>query len=460
MGTRFKGKRQLTRRGVLKTGASALGGGALLLGGGATLDAAPAAGQAQAPAIATGTQTGRTFRGLVRHAATLDVQEMRLLPVDPRQVVIRSQAVAVCYTIVRGALSTTPIRRAEVPNHCGFGVVEAVGAMVKRVQVGDRVVVAGTSQCGQCYQCLHGRPDYCQFTFFSNAPGVEPFAPFAQFRDGTPVYAQAGIGGMSEIMTAFEEYCVPVFTDLPAAQVTLLGDQLASGFAAGHADMKFEPGSDVVVFGAGPVGLGAVQAGRVMGAGQVIVVDPIKYRREFSMKLGATTTLDPNAEGDGIVERIRELCRGPNDRRFAGGVSWGRAGNAVMSRGADFVVEAAGLQTMPPKVEAQPDPTNVKTVLQAWDCTRAGGHVMLMGFTLQPVPFPGVSLALLGRTIHPGQQGGLHVMRDIPRYVKLIEKGTIDAPSLITKRYTLDQSREAVQDTADRTIITGVIEFS
>ena len=278
--------------------------------------------------------------------------------------------------------------------------------------------------------------------------------------DGTPVYAQAGIGGMSEIMTAFEEYCVPLFTDLPAAQLTLLGDQLASGFAAGHADMRFEPGSDVVVFGAGPVGLGAVQAARVTGAGQVIVVDPIKYRRDFSMKLGATTTLDPTAEGDGIVERIRELCRGPNDRRFAGGTSWGRAANAIISRGADFVVEAAGLQSMPPKVEPQPDPTNVKTVQQAWDCTRAGGHVMLMGFTLQPVSFPGASLALFGRTIHPGQQGGLHVMRDIPRYVKLIEKGKIDATSVITKKYTLDESRQAVQDTADRTIITGVIEFA
>ena len=232
-------KHAVSRRRMLKTGAAALGGGAAYLAHG------PAAGarSAQAPAVPIGAQTGRTFKGLVRHSNTLDIQELRLLPVDPRQVVIRSQAVAPCYTIVRGALSTNSIRRAEIPNHCGFGVVEAVGAMVKRVQVGDRVVVAGTSQCGQCYQCLHGRPDYCQFTFFSNAPGVEPFAPFAEMRDGTKVFAQAGIGGMSEVMTAFEEYCVPVFSDLPAAQLTLLGDQLASGFAAGHADMKFEPGS-------------------------------------------------------------------------------------------------------------------------------------------------------------------------------------------------------------------------
>jgi S-(hydroxymethyl)glutathione dehydrogenase/alcohol dehydrogenase len=437
---------------MLRQGAAALAvplGGIVLSGG----SAAPSA--SAAPRLQTGTNAGRPFRALVRHGIGLEVEELRLRPIQPRQVVVRTQAVAPCYTIVRRALTSNQAARASVPNHCGFGVVEEVGPEVRRVQVGDRVIVAGTSQCGACYQCLHGRPDYCQFTF-----GGDDYPPFAEFRDGTPVYAEAGIGGLSEVMAVYEEYCVPVFTDLPAAELTLLGDQLASGFAAGQSWMRFEPGSDVAVFGAGPVGLGAIQAGRIMGAAQVIAIDPVRYRREFALKAGATTALDPVAEGNNLVERIRELCRGPNDRRFAGGTSWVKTNNAAMARGADFVVEAAGVQVFPPKVESQPDPTNVRTVRQAWDCTRMGGHVMLMGLTLEEVPLPGVALALLGRTIHPGQQGGLHAMRDLPRFVKLMEKGLLDARSMITKTYTLAEARQAVQDTADRTIITGVILFN
>src|SRR5690349_21187727 len=319
----------VSRRAVIRRGAAAVAGGAAALAG------QSAAGQA--PAITTGTQTGRSFRGFVRHGTGASVETLRLRAIDPRQVVVRSLATAPCYTSTRGALGTNNTPRATIPNHAGFGVVEAIGALVKRVQVGDRVIVAGTSQCGQCYQCLHGRPDYCQYTF-----GGDVFPAFADMTDGTPVYAEAGIGSFSEIMAIFEEYCVPVFSDLPAQELTLLGDQLASGFAAGHSLMRFEAGSDVCVFGCGPVGIGAVQAGRVAGAAQVIAIDPVKYRREFALKMGATTVLDPNVEGDGLVEKVRELTKGPTNRKFAGGMYWGGGLNA-MARGADFTVEAAGL---------------------------------------------------------------------------------------------------------------------
>ncbi|HTM03080.1 MAG TPA: alcohol dehydrogenase catalytic domain-containing protein [Vicinamibacterales bacterium] len=437
----------MSRRAVIRRGAAAVAGGAAALAGGQSI-------AGQAPAITAGTQTGRSFRGFVRHGTGASVETMRLRAIDPRQVVVRSLATAPCYTSTRAALGTNNTQRATIPNHAGFGVVEAIGPLVKRVQVGDRVIVAGTSQCGQCYQCLHGRPDYCQYTF-----GGDAFPAFADMADGTPVYAEAGIGSFSEIMAIFEEYCVPVFSDLPAQELTLLGDQLASGFAAGHSLMRFEAGSDVCVFGCGPVGVGAIQAGRVAGATQVIAIDPVKYRREFALKIGATTVLDPNAEGDAIVEKIRELTKGPTNRKFAGGMYWG-GGIDAMARGADFTVEAAGLQALPPKVETQPDPTNVKTVQQAWDATRMGGHVMLMGLTTATVPFPGVQLAILGRTIHPGQQGGLQVMRDLPRFVKLMERGLLDGKSMITKTYKIEETRQAIQDCADRTVMIGVVLYS
>lgn len=419
--------------------------------GGAALAGAQAVA---APAVLTGTQTGRSFRAFVRHGTGATVETLKLLPISPRQVVVRCEASAPCYTIVRGVLGTNEARRAAVPNHAGFGVVEAVGSQVKRVQPGDRVVVAGTSQCGQCYQCLQGRADFCQFTW-----GGVTFPAFAEMADKTPVFADAGIGGLAEVMVITEEYCCPVFTDLPAEELTLLGDQLATGFCAGFARMRFEPGCDVAIFGAGPVGLGSVQAGRVLGADKIIVVEPIKYRREMAMKLGATHVLDPTGKGDAIVEEIRELCKGRSDRLFSGQVGWAK-GNAIAARGADFTIEAAGILAAPPKVETQPDPTNVSVVRQAYDCTKQGGHVMMMGFTLADVPLNGVGLALYGRTIHSGQQGGMHMMRDIPRMVKLMEKGVIDSKTIISKRYDINGTKQSVQDCADRTIITGVVKYS
>src|SRR5947208_4195375 len=211
----------------------------------------------QAPAQLTGTQTGRRFKAFVRHGTGASIEELRLHAIQPREVLVRTQASAVCYTIVGGALATTNVNQASIPNHSGMGIVEEVGPLVKRVQKGDRVVVPGTPQCGVCYQCLHGRADWCQFL------DTAPAHPMAEMADGTQVFEGASLGGLSEIMVVPEEYCCPVFTDLPAEQLTLLGDTVGTGLAAGRDLVQIEPGWNVVVQGAGPVGMGAIQAARL-----------------------------------------------------------------------------------------------------------------------------------------------------------------------------------------------------
>lgn len=397
--------------------------------------------------------TRRKFRAFVRYRNGASVEELTLLPIQPREVVVRTQASAVCYTIVSQVLSTNNAARPSIPNHSGMGIVEEVGRLVKRVQVGDRVIVPGTPQCGQCYHCLQGRADWCQF--LSTAPAH----PMAEMADGTPVFEGGALGGLSELMVVGEEYCCPVFTSVPSEQLCLLGDTAGTGLAAGFNLAPVFPGADVVVLGAGPVGLGAVQSARIAGAAQIIVVEPIRYRREMALKLGATLALDPNAETN-LVERIRELCKGNTDRRFAGGRAWGDDLFAV-PRGPDFTIEAVGGDAFPPKVEAGPDPTGILPLQQAWEFTRAGGHIVTLGFAQRGnVSFPASSFANRGRTIHAGQQGGMNMLRDLPRYVRLIEKGLFDAKSMVTATYPLDRVEEAVQAVADRTTIGAVITFS
>ena len=434
----------ISRRKMLRTGTAAVAGSAII----------PQVVSGQAPAQIIGTNAGRRFKAFVRHGTGASVEELRLLPIQPREVLVRTQASAVCYTIVGGALSTAKVAQASIPNHSGMGVVEEIGPLVKRVQKGDRVVVPGTPQCGVCYQCLHGRADWCQFL------DTAPAHPLAEMSDGTQIFEQAGLGGLSEMMVVPEEYCCPVFTDLPAEQLTLLGDTVGTGLAAGRDLVQIEPGWNVVVQGAGPVGMGAIQSARLANAGQVIVIEPIRARREIAMKVGGTIALDPNAEGNGLVAKIQSLCKGITDRRFAGGRISGNRRLAVPD-GADFTINAVGSDWFPPKVEAGPDPMALLPIQQGFDFTRAGGHIVMLGVAWQGnVSFNAAQFSNRGRNFYSGQQGGLNMLRDIPRYVKMIENGVIDMKSMVTATYPIERTREAIQAVGDRTVLGAVITFA
>src|SRR5688572_24081782 len=194
-------KQGVSRRQALERGAAAVAGAASVL-----TATGSAAAQTAAGTNVTPSSTRRVFRAFVRFGTGASIQELRLLPISPRQVVVRTEAAQICYTTTSQALGTSDAAQAVIPGHGGVGTVIEVGPQVTRVEVGDRVIVAGGPQCGECYHCLHGRADRC---LMANGGGPAN-APIAEMRDGLPV---AGFrGGCSELMVTFEDSCVPIFT--------------------------------------------------------------------------------------------------------------------------------------------------------------------------------------------------------------------------------------------------------
>ena len=434
-------RERISRRNLIRKAAAAVGGAATMLGG-----QARAAQSGAAAATRTPSQAGQTFRGFVRFGTSASVQELKLLPIAPRQVVVRTEASQVCYTTTGPALGTTKIAQAVIPAHGGVGTVIEIGSSVDRVQVGDRVIVAGQAQCGVCYNCLRGRADHC---LMGNAGG-NPNRPVAEMQDGTKV---AGFrGGCAELMVTFEDYCVPVVTKVSSIELAILHDVGMVGLASTMTKVKVEAGTDVVVLGCGPVGLSAVQGARIQGAAQIIAVEPIKSRRELALKVGATVALDPNVEGDNLVAKIRALCQS-RTKALAGG------GNALP----DFVVEAVGGNLFPPKAEVGPDPTGIQTLQQAWQLCSPVGSLVTMGVGYPPgamISFPAGQWSNSSKSHHPGNVAGASSLRDLPRFVRLIEAGLFDAKSLATATFPLDRARDAFQAAADRTTVAAVIVFA
>ena len=456
----------LSRRRLLKQGAAAAGA----VAAGTKVAAYEESAAAQAPAIST----ARLFkawisRGTGRNRTTL--QDVRLRPISGRQVVVRTEATNLCYSnsaLVLGLSDPPPAAggaaaanslaagtadMALIQGHGGVGIVEAVGPEVRRVQVGDRVCVSGTPQCGSCYHCLRGRADVCQL-LGRNLPA--DFIPIAETRDGTPVYANSHIGGLAELMVTFEEWVVPIVSKAPAVD---LGMVLACVSVAGLGATtsgtlaRLQPGSTVAVVGCGPLGLSAVQGARIAGASTIIAIDPVRMRRDVALKVGATHVLDPNAESN-IIEKVRSLSAGPTSRTWSGGRdSGGRRSGA----GADLVVEAVGMELAVPKVERGPDPSAILPVQQAYEMASSGGDVITTGLIRGTIALPAFLFAIGGISHHGGQAGGTNPMRDIPRYVELLHSGRYDTKTMVTRAVPLKDMLAAYEEVIYRQAVTVIM---
>lgn len=333
----------------------------------------------------------------------LVLEDLPVPGIGPRDVLVRLTASGICHTDLNVIEGRSPLPLPIVPGHEGCGIVEEVGSEVRRVRVGDRVLASVTPACGNCWWCLNGMSNHCELN-----PTVKA-APRFEVGDGRQAAAVCGCGTFAEAMVVHEASVLPVETDLADEQLALLGCGVTTGLGAALNTAAVTPGSTVAVIGCGGVGQAVIQGARIAGAAVVIAIDPLADRREASVRVGATHTIDP-ATGD-PVERVRELTDG---------------------RGADYSFEVVGRPEL---------------MVQAVDMARKQGTVTLVGMPAvgDALTLPAIQTVFSGKRIAGSVVGGAQILRDFPRFIRLAESGRLDLGSMISQRIKLDEINEGIE---------------
>jgi S-(hydroxymethyl)glutathione dehydrogenase / alcohol dehydrogenase len=347
---------------------------------------------------------------VAREPGSCALEELTLATPGRTDVVVRIEASGICHSdvsVLNGDLGELP----SVLGHEGAGVVVEAGVDVTAVRPGDRVVLSAIPTCGRCYFCSRGEPYLC-----ARAPDI--WRP--SFLDaGSPIRGSSGLGTFADTVVVSELAAVPVRTDLPAEQLSLLGCAVVTGAGSAINLASIEPGDSVLVIGAGGIGLSATQGARLQGACPLIVVDPVAGSRELATRCGATHTFDPRTDDVGAA--VRELTDGI---------------------GVDTAFDCVGTSA---------------TLDQAWALSRRGGTVVEIGVPgpTVAVNVPLAQIPLTGKHLIGCVYGGTPVFRDIPAYVALAESGQLDLEILLGERITLADVPAALAGPlgAGRTII-------
>lgn len=337
--------------------------------------------------------------------APLAIEDVMLDDPAAGEVVVRLAATGVCHSDAHmlGGQFGTPLP--VVLGHEGAGVVEAIGAGVRDVAVGDHVVLAWIPSCGRCRFCATGHPALC-----SDRQGVERRGGPPRLHDGTGegIHQFLDTSAFAERVLVREEGVIPIPADIPLEIAALVGCAVLTGVGAVTRTARVEPGSVVAVFGCGGVGLNVIQGAILAGASRVIAVDRSAEALALARRFGATDTLptgDPDV-GD-PARAIRKLTSG----------------------GADYAFEVIGLP---------------ETIAQAWESIGPSGRAVVVGLT---PPRSQVTLRadFLNEKALLGCIFGSSVPRvDVPRVLTLYRAGRLKLDELAARRYTLDQINEAL----------------
>ncbi|MEX0786942.1 MAG: Zn-dependent alcohol dehydrogenase [Dehalococcoidia bacterium] len=337
-----------------------------------------------------------------------------------REVLVKTAASGVCHSDLHFVDGLYPYPAPAVLGHEAAGIVEEVGELVTQFQPGDHVIACLSTFCGNCEYCLSGHPSLCRSPETSRAPGQPP--KMKRAGKDEPVHQFLNISSFAEHMLLHENAIVKIREDMPLDRAALIGCGVMTGVGAALNTARVEPGTSTVVFGAGGVGLAAIQGCRIAGAGQVIAVDVVESKLGLAKELGATHTVDAS-QGDPVA-KIRDITGG----------------------GAHYTFEAIG---------------NKDVAEQAFDALRAGGTATVIGMIPigQKVELTGSSF-LQEKKIQGCTMGSNRFRIDMPRYVDFYLRGILKLDEMITKRGQLGDVNEAFRAMKAGEVARTVLMFN
>ena len=307
-----------------------------------------------------------------------------------------------------------------VLGHEGAGVVESVGDGVTHVQVGDHVALSWMPSCGRCRHCQRGRPVLCATAAPALLAGTMLDGTVRLHHEDEAVHHYSFLSTFASHTVVPAASAIRIPTGVPLALASIVGCAVLTGYGAVVNQARVRPGSSVVVFGGGGVGLSAVVGGRLSGAARIIVVDPVESKRAAAATFGATHALAPSQT---LVAQVRELTGGD---------------------GADYAIDATGSEGV---------------VAQAFGATVAGGTVVCVG-----VPAPGVQSSLPGpdlvreeKTIIGSLYGSSRPGLDIPALLDLAMRGLLPLDRMVTKAFGLGDINLAFDELRAGTLGKGVL---
>jgi S-(hydroxymethyl)mycothiol dehydrogenase len=355
--------------------------------------------------------------GVIARSKGAPVELTTILVPDPGpgEALVKVQSCGVCHTDLHyregGINDDFPF----LLGHEAAGVVEAVGADVRDLDVGDFVVLNWRAVCGDCRACVRGRPWYCFNTH--NATQKMTLA------DGTPLSPALGIGAFIEKTLVAAGQCTKVDRTARAAAVGLLGCGVMAGLGAALNTGGVTRGDTVAVFGCGGVGSAAVAGARLAGARTIIGVDVDSRKLDWARSFGATHVI--NSTETDPVEAIRALTDGV---------------------GVDVAIEAVG---------------HPETYTQAFYARDLAGTVVLVGV---PRPDMRLDLPLLdvfgrGGALKSSWYGDCLPSRDFPMLVDLYQQGRLDLDAFVSELIGIGDIEAAFEKMHRGEVLRSVVEF-